>query len=285
MTPATDTEAFAELVEALRPWLPVVIFAGGWAHRLHRRHPLAHAPSYPPLMTRDVDVALDPSSVPSTQSIHDRLMQGGFIEDFTSDDRPPVTYYRFRERSSTNFAEFLVPLVGGWETRDGRPNVTVKVGGVNAHKLRFLELLLVAPWTVTLPAKGDVQAQTAEALPLRQPATLRLPNPTSYLAQKILIHGYRTRSERAKDMLYVYDTLQTFADALPALRSAWMDSLRPTLHERQARRIQSAHEQLERGGRDDATEASLQARAVGRTVSPDDIVSVCAYGLREIFRT
>jgi hypothetical protein len=284
VNPPTETEAFAELVEALRPWLPVVVFAGGWAHRLYRRHPLANAPSYPPLMTKDTDVALDPLSVPSTQSIRDRLVAGGFVEDFAGDDRPPVTYYRFREQSSTNFAEFLVPLTGGWETRAGRPSVTMKVGGVNAQKLRFLEILLLAPWTITLPGpKSGYPEKGTEAVPLRQSATLRLPNPTGYLAQKVLIHGYRTRSQRAKDMLYVHDTLEIFADALPTLRTIWGESLKRTLHERQVRRIEGVAEQLRRNASDEATEASLQARAVGRDIPPDRLVDICAYGLREIF--
>jgi hypothetical protein len=197
VNPPTDAEAFAELVEALRPWLPVVVFAGDWAHRLYRRHPLANAPSYPPLMTNDTDIALDPRSVPSTQSIRDRLLAGGFVEDFTGQDRPPVTYYHFREQSSTNFAEFLVPLTGGWETRERRPSVTMKVAGVNAQKLRFLEILLHAPWTVTLPGpNGGYREKGAEAVPLRQSATLRLPNPASYIAQKAHWRPSLTRCPR-----------------------------------------------------------------------------------------
>lgn len=281
---STDTKAFAALVEALRPWLPVVVFAGGWAYRLYRCHPLAHPPAYPPLMTKDTDIALDPLSVPSGQSIRDRLVEGGFVEDFTGDHRPPVTYYRFGGQSSPNFAEFLVPLAGGWAKRDGTTDATIKVGGINAQKLRHLELLLTAPWTVTLPGSYDgSKEKSAEAIPLRESATLRLPNPASYIAQKILIHGYRTRSQRAKDILYVHDTLETFADALPRIRTDWVDSLKPTLHERQVRRIEATLEQLQRGVSEEAIEASLQARAVGRDMPPDRLVSVCAYGLKEIF--
>ncbi len=38
-----DLANFARLVEAIRPWLTHVVIVGGWAHRLHRFHPLAIA--------------------------------------------------------------------------------------------------------------------------------------------------------------------------------------------------------------------------------------------------
>jgi hypothetical protein len=36
-----DVQNFNRLIEALRPWLDDIVIAGGWAHRLHRHHPLA----------------------------------------------------------------------------------------------------------------------------------------------------------------------------------------------------------------------------------------------------
>ena len=53
-----DFANFARLLEAIRPWLTHVVIVGGWAHRLHRFHPLATAQEYQPLRTRDVDIAL-----------------------------------------------------------------------------------------------------------------------------------------------------------------------------------------------------------------------------------
>ena len=42
--PESGTQQFARVLEALRPWLGHVVIAGGWAHRLHRIHPLAQEP-------------------------------------------------------------------------------------------------------------------------------------------------------------------------------------------------------------------------------------------------
>jgi hypothetical protein len=274
VTPAPDAVAFGRLLDALRPWLPVVVIAGGWAHRLYRLHPLAHPPPYPALMTKDADVALDPDDVPATAGIRERLIEAGFVEDFTGEDRPPVTRYRLGERSSTNVAEFLAPLTGGEYRRDGTRDVTVRVGGVNAQKLRFVDLLLLEPWTVELHA-GEIQ--------LSAPASVKVPNPASYLAQKILIHGYRKASERPKDIIYVHDTLETFAAALPDMRKTWSAHLKPTLGDKQLRRIELAIGTLEAGISDDVREAAVQARAVGRDLSASRLAEVCAYGLRELF--
>jgi hypothetical protein len=269
-----DALTFARLVEALRPWLPVAVFIGGWAHRLHRQHPLARPLQYAPLMTRDGDVALDPREVSPTADIRPRLIDKEFVEDMTGEDKPPVTYYRFRDNTSPNYAEFLVPLIGGTHKRDGTPDTTTRIAGVSAQKLRYLELLFISPWAITL-TPGDV--------PVDAPATIRLPNPASYLAQKILIHGYRKPPERAKDMLYVHDTLETFGGALSEIRRIWLEQVKPGLGEKQARRIEAAPRQLEAGITDDIREATLQARAAGRDLSADRLVQVCAYGLREIF--
>jgi hypothetical protein len=41
-----DLAPMARLLDALRPWLRHLVIAGGWAHRLHRFHPLANPPAY-----------------------------------------------------------------------------------------------------------------------------------------------------------------------------------------------------------------------------------------------
>lgn len=55
-----DTANFARLIEAIGPWLPHIVIVGGWAHRLHRFHPLATVHDYQPLRTVDVDLAFSP---------------------------------------------------------------------------------------------------------------------------------------------------------------------------------------------------------------------------------
>jgi hypothetical protein len=57
--------------------------------------------------------------------------------------------------------------------------------------------------------------------PLADEAEVQIANPDSFLAQKILIHGRRNRQDRAKDILYMYDTIETFAARNNELRTEW----------------------------------------------------------------
>ncbi len=43
-------------------------------------------------------------------------------------------------------------------------------------------------------------------------------NPTSFLAQKILIHHERDYKDRAKDLLYTHDTIELFSEHLDELQ-------------------------------------------------------------------
>ena len=49
------------------------------------------------------------------------------------------------------------------------------------------------------------------------PHSVLIANPVSYLAQKLLISAKRTPGARAKDILYIHDTLSLFARSLAEL--------------------------------------------------------------------
>jgi hypothetical protein len=120
MTAERDDEKFAQLVEALGPYLDRVVIVGGWAHRLFRSHPLARALPYAPLMTRDTDVALPARITVDKENLRERLLSHGFHEEFLGDDRPPVTHYQLGDIDAGFYVEFLTPLIGG-EFRPRRP--------------------------------------------------------------------------------------------------------------------------------------------------------------------
>jgi len=102
------------------------------------------------LRTGDVDVALDPRVLERDAGIRERLAASGFREEFLGDDRPPVTHYSLGDEASGFYVEFLSPLLGGDRRRDGSRDVTERIAGVTAQKLRYLDILLVEPWTVTI---------------------------------------------------------------------------------------------------------------------------------------
>ena len=168
MAYVSDVEPFVRFVEALRPWLARVTVVGGWAHRLHRVHPLAQPLEYSPLMTRDADIAVSVGAIPAGDDICERLLEAGFKEEFSRGHRPPVTRYLLGGETGGFYAEFLTPLVGSDHKRDGSPDVTIRIGGISAQKLRHLDLLLTAPWSVSLgPSNGFPFSSAADVPPSR----------------------------------------------------------------------------------------------------------------------
>lgn len=183
MTSEHNVQNFARLMEALRPWLPHVVIVGGWAHRLHRLHSLAQPLAYPPLMTRDADIAIPVVTPPGAPDLGQRLLEHGFELELLGDHKPPVSRYRLGDEEQGFYAEFLTPLVGSQHKRDETPGVAVRVAGVTAQTLRHLEILLIEPWSVVV--------DSSRGFPLKQAAVVRVPNAVTYVAHKLLIHAKR----------------------------------------------------------------------------------------------
>jgi len=266
-----DLEQFARLVIALEPWLRSVLFVGGWAHRLYRERPEAARLTYPPLRTGDVDVALDPTRLAQDLGIRERLIAGGFREEFLGDDHPPVTHYSLGDEASGFYVEFLTPLRGGDRRRNGERDVTERVAGVIAQKLRHLDVLLVEPWAVTV--------DQARGFRLGRSADLLIPNPASFIVQKLLIYSTRRREDRAKDALYVHDTIELFAADLEALHALFLERIAPTLSRSARMALQRAAAAYNKVT-DPIREAALIAGF--RALTPQIIQEVCQAGLRRL---
>lgn len=270
-----DVESFVRLVEALRPQLDSIVFAGGWAHRLHRLHPLAQPIQYAPLMTRDADIAV-PLRGLAEDDLRAQLLAADFHEEFTGDHQPPVARYELGNAAGAFYAEFLTPLMGAEHKRDGTPEVTARIGGISALKLRYLDLLLYRPWTIRL--------EGGNGFPLNRPAAVHIPNAAAYLAQKILIHEKRNREKRARDLLYLHDTIETFGRSFEQLRGEWQDHVRPQLHPRAAAVVENSAAVLFSGVTDDIRNAAIQAGAAGRMLNPETVRRVGEAGLTAIFK-
>jgi hypothetical protein len=273
MAATSDVEHFAQLIEALDPWLGQVVIIGGWAHRLYRLHPLAQPLDYEPLGTLDTDVAI-PLHLPATgEQLRTRLLDRNFREELMGDTQPPVAHYRVESVDSSFYAEFLTPLQGSSLKRGGRRDATMRVSGVSVQKLRHLELLLANPWSVLIAPKVGY--------PTRGAREVLVPNPAAFLVQKILIHGKRNRDKRAKDVLYIHDTIETFGGNLIAIREEWKATLRPTLPPRAIRQVELAAEALFHEVNDTVREAARIA--IGRNLTPEMVRELCAYGWQQIF--
>lgn len=184
---------------------------------------------------------------------------------------PPATHYHLGEEGSGFYAEFLTPLTGSERSRSGRRKATAHVGGVNSQQLRFIELLLEHPWIVEL---------RAEEFGLPAPKSLRVANPVAFLAQKLLIHRKRSSEGQAKDILYVHDTLQVFGARLGDLRNEWTSRIRPVLHPKAAKTVETAHTWLF----GDVTDAIREAASIpaDRRMTSEAVRGACQFGLQQV---
>jgi hypothetical protein len=265
-----DLEAFARLVAALRPWLGQLVIVGGWAQRLHRFHRLATPPGHLPLRTRDTDLAFSPEEA-FVGDVRTALAEAGFTEEFLGDDSPPATHYRLGGDDAGFYAEFLTPLLGS-DMKGGKRDATVSKAGVTAQKLRHLDILLVKPWSVLVGPEQEV--------PIASAVDLLVPNPTSFLVQKLLIHPDRSRAKKAQDILYIHDTLELFGGTLGELRRLWLQDVRPAMPSRTARRAEAVACELFAEVTDTIREAARIPQ--DRQLAPENVQRACQYGLGEI---
>jgi hypothetical protein len=267
-----ELEPFVRLIEALEPWLEEVVLIGGWAHRLYRLDPRAQGLAYPPLTTLDSDIAV-PSKIEAKEtSIRDRLLAAGFQEEFIGEDRPPATHYHLVGQAGF-YAEFLSPLVGseyGWK---GERKATRIVGGISSQQLRYIEILLLAPWQIGL--------SKTNGYPFASAKQVQVANPVSFVTQKILIQDARDHKDRAKDILYIHDTIETFAANLVELRELFAKEIRPKLHVKKARKVSNAADALF-GNVDDTIREAVQM-VVDRKLNPEAFTETCRAGLNAIF--
>lgn len=266
-----DSAPFARLIDALRPWLPRLVVVGGWAHRLHRFHPLANPPRYLPIRTLDADVAF--SSVSALDGdVFGALRRAGFGEELVGDDVPPVTRYSLGKEDAGFYAEFLTPLRGDGLKSNGAQDATLATAGITAQKLRYLEILLISPWSVRLGQKGDVR--------VANDVDVFVPSATSFIVQKLLIHSDRSPTKKAQDVLYIHDTLELFGAALASLHQTWLESVRPAMPVKTARRAATIAATLFAELTDTTRDAARIPQ--DRRLAPGQIRAACEYGLREI---
>ena len=267
-----DLANFARLVEAVRPWLTHLVVVGGWAHRLHRFHPLAATQEYQPLRTRDVDLAFSPNA-PLDGDLRDALKHAGFEEELSGEHTPPVTHYYLSEEDAGFYAEFLTVKQGSGLKRHGKPDVTVSKAGITAQKLRHLELLLATPWKVQVGPENKV--------PIERAVDLVIPNPVSFIVQKLLIHKHRDAGKRAQDVLYIHDTLELFGASLDQLGTVWKNEVRPNMPTRTAKTAMTAATQLF----EKVTDVIRVAARIpqDRGLQPENMRAASQYGLEEVF--
>jgi hypothetical protein len=158
--------------------------------------------------TKDLDLA-GPQAVPPGERppIRELLEAHGLQSRGVGDIVPPLVKFSPIGETSTVELELLVPLIG----QDAERAVAMQEG-LHVQPLRYLDLLLFEPWEIPVD-RIPIQ------LDLPDCAVLRVPNPTSYIMQKILIRRREGRrySGLRKDCYYIYEIAVMFRDVLPGL--------------------------------------------------------------------
>jgi hypothetical protein len=267
-----ELEAFSKFIVAIEPWLGEVVLVGGWAHRLYRLDPRARKLDYLPLTTLDGDIAVPPKLKKEESTVRKRLLEAGFEEEFSGEDRPPATHYHYGKGGGF-YAEFLAPLEGSEYDRHGKHKATKEVGGVSSQLLRYIEILLLSPWKVELGQENGYA--------LAPKRTVQIANPANFLAQKILIHEQRDYKDKAKDLLYMHDTIDVFSEKLDELQKLFRYDVAPKLHARRVAELEGAPERLFGKVEDTIREAALMA--AGRKLTPERLAETAQAGLKEIF--
>lgn len=142
-----------------------------------------------------------------------------------------------------------------------------------SQNLRYVELLLGSPWTVEL--------SRAEGLPFKNAKQVQIAHPTRFMAQKLLIHRRRERRSRAKDILYLHDTIELFGASLDVLQQEWKLGARQSLSRNAIQLVEGAADAMFSKVSEDVRGA-VQA-AAGRALTPDEMRELCYAGLKIIF--
>lgn len=273
----SDERLLEAVLQTLEPFLSKLVVVGGLAHRLHARDPRARRDAVKVIATYDVDLALDATPTLGKRTIRSCLSAGGFEEVLIADAKPPSCRNVPQDGTSTSgYVEFIAPRRGDGYSRTGVRRATTQISGVSAWELAHVDLLLVRPWNVEFDVKST---STSPARRL----SARVVNPTAYLVQKLLVLAQRSQAKRAKDALYIHDTLVLFGHDPEPFREEW-GRMRAQLPKATMAKLDKQRRVIER--EDSITlDAARIARAQGRPgfENAAEFARTCQLGLQSIF--
>jgi hypothetical protein len=176
-------------LHALSPILDRIVVVGGAAHQIHSK--LAGS-SEIPLTTEDVDIVIGERG--KLPDLSGALAAADFEAVPRGVTTPPSVIYRAQDGS---YLQFVCRRMGAQGGRSGdKPSVEESYGLV-AESLPNVQILAFECWDFEVPdGATSVKAQVA--------------HPACFILQKGLISEERGLEERAKDLLYVHDTLRLF---------------------------------------------------------------------------
>lgn len=274
MSPDIAKRMLVQLARAISPLGDACVLVGGAAHQLHASVAPNLAAEFVPLRTNDADVALSADKSVAELDLDERMSTLGFEAKYSGEDRPPATRFEFiADPKRLHYVEFVTKRSG-----DGRVR-TVEIAGVVAARLLYVEILLLRPVLVELKAQEGYPVDSGEAL------RLHVAHPVCYLAQKLLALEHRGPDARAKDLVYVHDTLLMFASRLEGFAAEWREITANDV--KLAKKTKEKADRVAREVTDDARRAFEIVRLLGRR-SPQtakELHAVLRQGLGQLFGT
>lgn len=146
------------------------------------------------------------------------------------------------------------------------------MGGVCVQLLRDVDLLLIAPWQIAVP-------DSVTGRPLH---AVHIANPVSYIVHKLLVSRRRSKSDQAKDLLYLYDTLMLFGARMQDLQAIWERDVKNALTAKQRRELRRQASLVLAESEEIIRDAAKMAQEVGRPVQPEILRRTVIAGLRAI---
>lgn len=279
----SDLAEFSKLAVTLESWRNQIVFVGGWAFRLYRFEPRAFTPDYGAIFTQDADVAYAEREE-LVGDIEEALVGAGFEPqpNLAGGFDPLAMRYTLGKGPNNFYAEFLTPLNEGASGRrrkknnrnETEPDATELRAGVVAQKLRHLEVLLHEPWIVDIPADASGLGEIV--------AGLRIPNPVSFMIQKLLIRNDRVPDKRAQDVLYIYDAMYIFGGVLDEHLVPIWKVLDGTLSDKQRKSVRDGASELF-SEVNDTLRAAAGIPKDEREIVPEDMLQLCKNGFEELF--
>jgi hypothetical protein len=269
-----EKEMLVALARALAPAPEHFVVIGGAAQHLFRHVHSAQAVGFPALRTSDADVAVS-TTIGTAIRLDSQMAAQGFHEEVGGLTTPPVARYVFGTKSD-RYVEFVTHRTGSGDARGRQASRTETIAGALAQRLPHIDVLLKLPWTIELLA-ADGYCVGEERL------HLRIANAASYIAQKLLILRKRDEDNRAKDLVYVHDTLLIFAPALEQLAELWRSVESP--HSKTARDVARIARSLGASVTDDTRRAAQLLGSLSRPGRSDEqgFLNALDEGLTRVF--
>jgi len=132
---------------------------------------------------------------------------------------------------------------------------------------------MISPW--------KVEPGEENGYPFSPKRKVQIANPTSFLAQKLLIHEEREPRDRAKDLLYIHDAIDVFSESLEELQKIFGQEIAAKLHPRKRAEVEGAAEKL--FGKVDDTIRDAAVMTVGRKLTAERLAEMSQAGLKELF--